>query len=486
MAEQTEILNLTIDIDKAVADTAAYQKKVADLKKNLDDLKNSQDATTEEIIKANAEYKAAQQQLSANQKVLTQLTDAEKQEGQTLDKVMAQSAALRLERKKLDTTTAEGQKRLKEINDQLNKNTAYIKDNADEQKKQTMNVGNYKSALDGVGGALGGINPVLGNVTKSTGGLGAAFKLMLGPVGLIIAAISALVAYFKRTEEGQNSLTKITAVFNVVLQNLMDVVGKLGEMLFNAISKPKEAWEGFKKFLDGFVEFFKNTFGNVIGGYIDIWVGGLQSGFAAVGVAWQKFKGIFVDNNDKIKESQAKLDEANQKVKDGFGRIKEGAINMKNAVVDAYNAASDAVGKFIDESNKEIEQTKKLEDMKAALKKKERAELISNAKIENEIAELRANIAKKDQYSGAERLKMLEQVESLMNKQMNIELANAKQRSWIHKQEIAMSDSNIEALDKEAALDAEIIKIQTANAERRRSLERQRITAINDIQENNE
>lgn len=476
MVDTTQIIELTIDLDKAVKDTTDYKIRVDELKRSLELLKNSQDATGEEIAKATAEYQSANEQLRANEKVLKQLTGAQNEEAGTLEKLTARNAQLRLERQKLNLNTKEGAARLKEINAELNKNNETIKENSDDQKKQNLNVGNYKSALEG-------LHPAIGQVTTGTKLFGTAFKIALGPIVLIIAAFAALMQYFKRTEEGQNSLAKVTAVFGVILQNLMDIVGKVGGILFNAITKPKEAWEGFKVFLDNFVQFFKDTFGNVIGGYIDIWVGGLTSAFANVGLAWQKFKGVFVDNSKDIQDSQLKVDAANQKVKDGIDRIKNGVKTMGNAIVGAYNDAKDAISDFMDETNKEIALTKKIEDQKAALRKKERSELVNDAKDQMQIAQLREKISRKDIYDGEERIKMLDRVNEIIQNRQDDDLNIAKQKLQIHKQEIAMSDSNIEALDEESRLEAEVIKIYTANAETRRSLSKQRISAINEIKE---
>jgi hypothetical protein len=310
---------------------------------------------------------------------------------------------------------------------------------------------------------------------------GVALKLMMGPIGWIIAAIATLIAYFKRTEEGQNALTKITKIFQVVLQNLLDIVGKIGEALFNAITKPKESWEKFKDFVKGVGEFFQNTFGNIIGGSIQVFVGTLEKGFANVGLAWQKLKDIFIDNSEKIKTAQDKVKEKQDEVDAAQARVAKGAENLGDAVKSAYDKARNAIQKFIEENEREIAIAKRLADQQAALDKRIRAEIVNDAKDEMKIAKLREEAAKKDIYNGEERLKLLNEAIELEKKMLAEDLDIARQKASIHAQEIAMSDSTKEDLNEQAQLEAEIFKLQAANAEKLRSFEKQRQTAIKDM-----
>jgi hypothetical protein len=233
MADQSTIIELTIDLDKAVSDTVAYGKRVDELKASLDALRSSQDATTEEIVMANAEYKAAKDQLSANEKVLKQITAAEKEEAGTLEKVTAQSNQLRLERNKLNLTTDEGKKRLQEINTQLDANSKFIKDNSDKQKQQNLNVGNYGSALDGVTGKLSAIPGPAGGVINSFMGMTkAAWAFVATPIGAIIAAIvlgvTALINIFKAfdpvLDRIQQGMAAVSAVITVLKEGVIGLI----------------------------------------------------------------------------------------------------------------------------------------------------------------------------------------------------------------------------------------------------------------------
>lgn len=482
MADKQILIELDIDVNAAAASTLQLKQKLADLQDEAKKVKASHGEMSAEFIAATAATKATAAELRTMEGITKNVVASNNAATGSINEMRAKLAVITAQWNGLSEEERKNSAEGKKLAAQKTELSKVIREETMATGDGRANVGRYTESIQDAMGSIGGLNPVLGTVTQGVTGLGGAFKLMLGPVGLIIAAVGAMIAYFKSSEEGSDRLAKITAILSIVFENLMDVVEVIGGALVDAITKPKEAWEGFKTFMDNFVQFFKDTFGNVIGGYIDIWVGGLQSAFANVGLAWQKFKGVFVDNNDEIKASQAKVDEANQKVADGVDRIKEGVTNMADAAVAAYDAVVGAVSDMIAETAKEIEATKRLEDAKANLRRKERAELVSNAKIENEIAELRAKVAKKDIYDGTARIEMLDKVEALMNKQMTIEINNAKLKASVHRQEMAMGDETTDMLDEQAKLDSEIIKIQTANADKRRSLEKQRISALNEIE----
>lgn len=243
--DQSTLIELTIDIDKATADTVAYGKKVDELKASLDSLKKSEEATAEEIAKATAEYQAARDQYSANQKVLKQLTAAQEEEAGTLEKLTARNSQLRLERQKLNLETEEGKKRLKEINAELDQNNEIIKESSDAQKQQTLNIGNYSSALSGLEERLGSIPGKTGGVVQGFGAMTkAAWAFVANPIGAVIAAIVvALTTMYKAltsTEQGTNKLNKITALLSSGFNALMKVLSPLANFLADVVIKQFE------------------------------------------------------------------------------------------------------------------------------------------------------------------------------------------------------------------------------------------------------
>lgn len=138
---------------------------------------------------------------------------------------------LREERKKLDLETAEGQKRVQEINRQLDANTNKIKENVSALEKQRLNIGNYQSALDRVIPGFSGFTQGIQSATA------ASKALIATPLGAILAAVAVVlgvvVAALKKSEPVldffENIITQITANIDFLLTNL----DKLGSILYD-------------------------------------------------------------------------------------------------------------------------------------------------------------------------------------------------------------------------------------------------------------
>jgi len=218
MAEEKVIIEVDIKTDKALADTVALKAQVEKLKEETKNLKETEGELSEAYTKKNAELKATQKELQATQNVLTNLTKVENEEGTTIQKLVARNAELRLERDRTNISTKEGQDRVKAINKEMDDNTKVIKDNADAQKAQTMNVVNYASAIEGLPGPLGGA------VSGMMGMVKAAWAFIATPIGAIIAAVTlavtALYEIFKTfapvVDKVEQAIASVTAVFGVL------------------------------------------------------------------------------------------------------------------------------------------------------------------------------------------------------------------------------------------------------------------------------
>lgn len=108
-------------------------------------------------------------------------------------------------------------------------------------------------AASAFGGALGGVVKGIQAMTL------AAKAFIATPIGLVLGALGlalgALAAFFKRSEEGQDALNKVMRVFNSILDNVLDVVGDVGEAIFKLTTEPIE---GIKNLGDSFLKFVGN------------------------------------------------------------------------------------------------------------------------------------------------------------------------------------------------------------------------------------
>ena len=155
---------------------------------------------------------------------------------ESIESLTKANKELREERKKLDINSVEGKKRIGEINAVLDKNTDKITNNVSALEKQKINIGNYKSALDGVVPGLGGFAQGL---DKGTAGFKAmtmqALKFIATPIGAVLAAIVAVFSLLKAAVSGNNQVMdkfeNITTAVSAIIDVVVNRVGKLGEAL---------------------------------------------------------------------------------------------------------------------------------------------------------------------------------------------------------------------------------------------------------------
>jgi hypothetical protein len=159
----------------------------------------------------------------------------------SIDNLTKANKALREERKKLNLDTLEGKKRVQEINAQLDANTQKIVANSSAVEKQRANIGNYKSALDGVHPALGKVGEGLeAGATGFKAMARSALAFIATPIGAILAALVAVFTLLKTAISSNNELfdkfENITNAIGVVVQVVTNRVGKLGEALVALVS----------------------------------------------------------------------------------------------------------------------------------------------------------------------------------------------------------------------------------------------------------
>jgi hypothetical protein len=175
----------------------------------------------------------------------------------SINDLTAANKELRKERNALNLNSEQGKKRAQELNAVIDQNTSKIKANVSAIEQQKINIGNYKSALDNVNPAFG---KLAAGLEQGASGFKAmtlqALRFIATPIGAIIAALVAVFTLLKTAISTNNELfdkfENVTNAVGVVIDVVINRVGKLGEALVllasgdisGAIDKTSEAFGG--------------------------------------------------------------------------------------------------------------------------------------------------------------------------------------------------------------------------------------------------
>jgi hypothetical protein len=273
----------------------------------------------------------------------------------------------------------------------------------------------------------------LGQATRGIEGMTrAAMRFIATPVGAVIAAIAAalmaLTSWFRRTEEGQNALAKASGYFKQILDNLLDVVDKVGKWLFKAFSDPKEALNDLVDFLKGQVIYRFEALGKMA---------------SAIGKMFTK-------------------------------DWKEGLTEMGNAMLQFQLGVDDAGKKLATWGTEMAENARKraeIEDKLFKLRIEERKINEEIAASEAKIAELRFK-GRDETLPEKERLAYMKEANKLIEDNYQKEIDLATRRRDLVKEQKELSNSNIEDNEEVSRLNVEILNLQARQANEQRMLMR--------------
>lgn len=227
-AKYAEQVNVNVsELKKTVGDSAASQKAFADAQREVNKAAKENEAAMKTLKKETDAKAKAEEKAAAKAK---EYADAIATEAKTLEQLTKQNKALVDARNKVDTTTKEGTKRIKEINKQLDDNNKKIKENSSNLEKQKINVGNYISSWGPFQGVARMVTQGIGIMKIAFASLKAA--IISTGIGALLVAVASLIAYFTRTERGADNLKKIMAGLGAIISVLIDRVIKFGEGLF--------------------------------------------------------------------------------------------------------------------------------------------------------------------------------------------------------------------------------------------------------------
>ena len=188
MADSEIIISLTIE----------GQKKIEELNKEIQNLKNTQkelDKAFVEGTKTTEEYnkqsKENTKQIKTNEQAVKSLTTATQAEAGSISALSAENRELIKQRNSVNIKTAEGALKVAEINKKINDNNLLIKTNSSSLEKNRLNVGNYRESLEGLTVRLSNIAPGLSGMTSGIAGITRGATAFVGvPFGAVLGGIT--------------------------------------------------------------------------------------------------------------------------------------------------------------------------------------------------------------------------------------------------------------------------------------------------------
>lgn len=341
-------------VDALTQKITGLTKANADLNKQNKELLKSGQENSKEYLENSKQIEINKQKITESAAARKGLIASIIAEDDSIKALRIRNAELIKQRDQLSTKTSDGQAAIAKLNKELDANNKVINDNSSALERQKFNIGNYKSALDGIIPGLGGFVDGIEKGTKA----GLAF--IATPIGLVLAAVGAalfaLTSYFKGSEEGQNRLNKIMAVGSAIMEQFMNVVEDVGKFLFEAFSNPKQA-------VIDLANLIKTNIVNRFEGLLEL--------IPQLGKAIEQlFKGNFAD----------------------AGKIAADAVIKVGTGIEN---ATDKIAGFIEETGRLVEEGikngEKIADLNAKIDKDERALIVERAKSALEVAKLREN-----------------------------------------------------------------------------------------------
>lgn len=396
MADSTQtkelIYSVKLDIEATNKGLDAFNERV----------KAGQEATAKMVVSSN-ELQEAMKRDETIRKKTKETIDAE---AGSIRALREQNKELTAARNNTSLATEEGRKKVKELNEQLDKNNEKIKDNVDSYTKQKIGIGAYSSALDKLVPGLGATT----NGLKETGK--EMWKLVSNPFGATLAAISLLlgtiIKYFQGSEEAQNRWNKVVAVGSALLEKFWDLVEGVGESLVNIATNPKKAFQEL-------VDFIVN---NVI----------------------NRFKAVAV-----IAEGIANLD---------FKKVANGFLQLGTGVEDVIGKVQTLGEEIAATFNEAITQGNRLAQLQAQIDRDEREAIVERARVALEVAKLRERSIREE---GAQRKETIQEAIALEQALSDAEVRRSQLKLEQAQLELKTNGDDKDAKMKVAQAEAEVI-----------------------------
>lgn len=357
MADRVVIADIDLGVDKLTKNAGEVKKRLEELKqlnkelkKDTDNLTNANKDQLKTFTENEVEIKNLNAEYRRNIKTIDALVNIQNEDIKTKNQARDANLKLIAIANELNVENEEEAALLKKVNEEIDKNTEFIKENASEYENTKINIGNYKESVIEAFNETSGFNILLRDGKEILAGLGPLWNATAGEIkggtqqilqaqrgteglsksqkaaavttniltgatrvftaaliatgiGAILVLLGSLVAYFKSTQEGIDKVTRVLTPLRVVFESVFGVIQKVGEAIVNAFN-----FETFKKvgqFVNDFIIKRFEQAGKVLGGIVKIIKGDFKEGF-------DQIKGVGKEISDDVRqgiESIRKLSE---------------------------------------------------------------------------------------------------------------------------------------------------------------------------------
>ena len=236
MEEQTttRIIEIEVDTDNAIQSLRELGEQVAKNKTRLDELKKEGKENSDEFIKLANENKVLTQQMRQTEKQIQNNIKQQKAQEDSLVQLRAKLANLNKQYDemsgfdRLGVKGQELQRTIKGLSDQISGLEA-------DTGRYQRNVGNYKSALEGLSGSFKAAG-------LSTKGFDQSLKLLNGnPIMLLLTGLVTVIRNiskaFKGNEEATMALKQAFSAFNPIIDATKRGLDSFANVIVNVVTK---------------------------------------------------------------------------------------------------------------------------------------------------------------------------------------------------------------------------------------------------------
>jgi hypothetical protein len=418
MATQTEILKIEVDNEQAIKNINEQNKAINMLQKE-----NKELADQGQKNSLRYQQNAAQiQKLNAARKQNIKLISAEKG---SLNELRANLARLTTERNNVNATTRKGAEEFSRLNSEILKQNEAIKRAEERGGDFRRSVGGYSQAIEGAKGAFGSLTGGIEGASQATGLFNTA--LLSSPIGIIIVALTSLVAAFTQTEEGALKLKIVIGVIKSVFNDLVGLLAVGGKEVVGFFENP----------LDGI-----KAFGEAISNFVLRRIEFLLDSLGTLGDAFKLlFEGEFGEAADKAGEGFIKLAKAVDPLTIAYTELKEPLTELVEETIDY----TDKLVKNAEATAQNVIAQKNLEKQSIRLEK----QIVKLSKEEERLQK----IAEDSTLPFQEQIKAQKELEKVQEERFKFQVSLAKQEVKISQVNLDIRKrQGLNAIEEERAL----------------------------------